>query len=435
MVRFVGVKNNHIYVVSDKSFNNDGLQVLEVPSELSGVSAADLIVNCRVKNGVIKCKSFKKPANQIKLAMISNLHMECGLATYAESLFPEIAKCVGHFKLFIEKNDPPTRDIHQFGTQTLSDDQISICWKRGESHQQLIEEIKNYDPDVILINHEFGLFPNARHWLSLMTQLSSYRVIVIMHSVFPTHQDKMVYEASMPEIVVHLPGAKYNLENEKKVNAKVHMIPHGCYPIVNQNKLWDNYRSPHTFVQQGFLLRYKGWQLALEAVAILKEKYSDVFFTGLCSESPYAKTEHQIYYNELMTLAEKLGIKNNIALIRGFQPDLVLDTFYRSNKVAIFPYVSSPEHEVFGASGASRLAMSKGLPVITSSVNHFGDLNTIKADTPEQMANELDKLFSNEKLIEEQVEKQNQFIIDNSWENVAKQFVNLMENEINDKKR
>src|SRR5208337_4525456 len=119
----------------------------------------------------------------------------------------------------------------------------------------------------------------------------------------------------------------------------------------------------------------------------------DVFFTGLFSESPYAQVEHQMYYNELMLLIEKLGIQENVSIIRGYQSDATIDSFLRTNQVAIFPYVSHPAHEVFGASGAARTAMSKGLPVITSSVNHFIDLPTIKADTPEEIAKALEKLF------------------------------------------
>lgn len=427
MARFVGVKNNHIYVVSDKSFHHDELLVLEVPIELSGVSAADLIVNCRVKNGIIKCKSFKKPASEMKIALVGNWKMRCGIATYSENLWGEVVKHIGDFKLFIEKNDLPTGDIHQIGNRVISDDQVSVCWKRGESPQQLIKELKDYDPDVILMAHEYGLFPNARHWLSLMTRLSNFRVIVIMHSIFPNHQDKIVYEAAMPEIVVHLEGAKNNLENEKNINAKVHVMPHGCYPIINQNKLWDNYKSAHTFIQQGFGFKYKNFEGSIRAAALLKSKYPDIFFTALFSESPYNKVPHQIYYNDLMSLIDELNVQENVSIIRGFQSDNTIDTYLRSNQVAVFPYMSVPGHEVFGASGAARLAMASGIPIISSTIPHFSDLPTIKADTPEQIANELDKLFSSENAKKLQVKIQNQFIIDNSWENIAKQFIVIFE--------
>jgi O-antigen biosynthesis alpha-1,2-mannosyltransferase len=427
MARFVGIKHDRICVVSDNLFNNDGLDIVEIPSELSHISPTELIANCCIRNGKIKYKNLQKPAKELKVALVGNWKMRCGIATYSEHLWPEIAKHIGEVKLFIEHNDISTGNIYQLGDQILSENQVSVCWKRGEPLQDLVKGLQDYDPDVILIQHEFGLWSNARHWLAMMTELSDYRIIVVMHSVFPEHQDKIIFEAAMPEIIVHLEGAKNNLENVKKINAKVHVIPHGCYQAGDQKKLWNNYKSQHTFMQQGFLFRYKGWGLAFETVALLKNKYPDIFFTGLCSESPYAAWEHQAYYNELMDLATRLNIKENIAIIRGYQSDEVIDAYSRSNQVAIFPYVSSPEHEVFGASGAARLAMSKGLPVITSSVNHFSDLDTIKADTPEQIANELDKLFSDPSYVKQQIEKQNLYIEEYSWANIALQYIKVFE--------
>ena len=69
------------------------------------------------------------------------------------------------------------------------------------------------------INHEFGLWPNASYWLSMLTQLSEYRIITTLHSVFPQHYDKTICEAAIPEIIVHSEGAKQALE-KKGVRSK-----------------------------------------------------------------------------------------------------------------------------------------------------------------------------------------------------------------------
>ena len=426
MARFVGVKHNHICVVSDIQFSNDGLNVMEVPPELSHVSPTDLIVNCVVKNGKIKCKFAKKPLDQIKVALVGNWKMRCGIATYSEHLWPQVVKHVGDFKLFIEKNDIKTGDIHKVGDRIISDDQVTECWKRGESLQELVAELKKYDPDIIWIQHEFGLWPNARYWLAMMNQLSDFRIIVTMHSVFH-HRDKTIVEAAMPEIVVHLEGGRAILKDEKEISGKVHVIPHGCYPL-NKEQLWNFYKSDKTFLQFGFGFRYKGWENSIRAVGILKQKYPDVFFTGLFSESPYTKVDHQIYYDELMQIVKQLDLQENVAIIRGYQSDAVIDSFLRTNQATIFPYISTPEHEVFGASGAARMAMAKGLPVITSSVNHFSDLPTIKADSPEEIANALEKLFVEPEIKQKQINTQISYLMENTWENVGLKYVALFGN-------
>src|ERR1700722_15804810 len=229
-MRYVGVKHDHICVVSDTLFLNEAIKVIAVPSELEHLTDAELITECNVEDDRLVSKITERTLQgRPRLAFVGNYRQKCGLSTYNQNLLPHIVKHLPDFKLFIEENDYPTGDIYQLGNQKLSVEQVSVCWKRGDPLDKLVKEIKAFKPDVVLISHEWGLFPNARYWLSLMTQLAEFRVIVIMHSVFPTHKDKMICEAAMPEIVVHLEGAKNNLKNEKKVNAIVSVISHGCY--------------------------------------------------------------------------------------------------------------------------------------------------------------------------------------------------------------
>jgi glycosyltransferase involved in cell wall biosynthesis len=426
MPRFLGIKNNRVCVVSDQSFACSGVQVIELPADLEHVTASQLITNYKFKNGRLSAKFTNKPAKELKVALVGNWKIRCGIATYSEFLWGEVIKHLGDYKLFIEKSDSYIGPLNVIGKQTIAEDKVIECWKRGESLQPLVAEIKKYGPDIVWIQHEFGLWPNAGYWLSLMTQLSDYRVIVTMHSVFH-HQDKTICEAAMPEIITHLQGGHDVLKVEKQITSKVHVIPHGCFPCLNPDKLWNFYKSDRTFMQFGFGFRYKGWENAIKAVAILKEKYNNVFFTGLFSESTYNQVEHHIYYNELMDLVERLNLQDHVALIRGFQSEATLDSYLRTNQATIFPYISHPSHEVFGASGAARVAMSKGLPVVTSSINHFSDLPTLKADTPEEIAQVLEKLFSSSQFKEEQVNKQLSYINENTWENVALKHIAIFE--------
>jgi glycosyltransferase involved in cell wall biosynthesis len=426
MIRFVGIKNEHVQIISNNMFNCVDMEMVEVPEELSKISSADLITKFKFKNGKLVAKHINKPAAQLKVALVGNWKMKCGIATYSENLWPQVAKHLGDFKLFIEKQNESTGPINLIGDQTIPLDKVSACWERGESLQELVQELKTYDPDIIWIQHEFGLWPNAGYWLSLMSQLSDYRVIVTMHSVFH-HRDKTICEAAMPEIVTHLQGGADVLKLEKQIPGKVYVVPHGCFPCDNPEKLWNFYKSNRTFLQFGFGFRYKGWENCIQATALLKKKYKDVFFTGLFSESDYNQVEHQIYFNELMALVNQLGVQENVALIRGFQSDATLDSYLRTNKATLFPYISNSAHEVFGASGAARLAMSKAVPVITSSINHFSDLPTIKADTPEDIAIALEKLFSDPAYKSEQINIQLNYLLDNTWEKCALKYISIFE--------
>lgn len=426
-MRFAGVKNNQVCIISDVYFNSPDFEIIEIPDELSHVLSSELISNSRMKSGKLVSKLAKKYIKEMKVALVGNWKMRCGISTYSENLWGAIAPHLGDFKLFIEHNDDLTGPLNEIGGTVISDDQVISCWSRGQSLKELISEIKKYDPDIVWIQHEFGLWANACYWLSLMNQLSDYRVIVTMHSVFH-HKDKTIVEAAIPDIVVHLDGAKKVLKNEKNVPGNVTVIPHGCFPCLNKDRLWNFYKTEHTFMQFGFGFKYKGWENSIKAAALLKEKYPDIFFTGLFSESSHNKIEHDFYYNELMKLVEELGVQENVAIIRGYQSEESIDSYMRTNKATVFPYTSHPAHEVFGASGAARIAMSKGIPVITSSVNHFSDLPTIKADTVEEITAQLEDLFlhSEKRII--QVNKQIEYLEENTWEKIALQYVDLFEN-------
>lgn len=427
MPKYIGVKNGKIQIISDSKFVNLDLQILELPEKLHDVSSEKLLLEYVVKNGTVFHKDERKDIKDLKVAIITNWKMRCGISTYGENLLTKLLPKLGDFKIFAEYNEHPTGASNELNGVTFDASGVVHCWKRGENLKTLIEAIRAYDPDIIWCNHEWGLFPVARHYLSFLTQLSTYRIITTMHSTF-RHQDKAICEAATPEIIIHLEGARQILKEDKFISSKVYMIPHGCTPCTNNQRLWNLYRSEITIVMSGFGFKYKRWESALEATAILKTKYPNVFFTGLFSESPFAKFEHQKYYDELMNLITKLNIEDNVALIRGFQSDQSLDSFLRTNKVALFPYVSAPGHEVQGASGAARLAMSKGIPVISSSIPHFSDVPTIKADTPQQMADEIEKLCLNKANVERQVKLQNEFLEINSWENTALKYVQVFEN-------
>lgn len=430
-LRFVGVSSGSIRTVfsGGERATLQGLDLIPVVSLLDSVTAESLMAEFKVNSkGEIVPKRGAKPGKELRIALVGNWKMRCGISTYAEKLWPEVAALVGGVKLFTERNDNPTSDVLIFGDRTLSPDDVIPCWKRGESLLELADAISSYDPDIVWIQHEFGLWPNARRWLSFMDDVGkNRRVVVTMHSVFK-HKDKTIAEAAIPEIVVHLDGARRILKEEKGVPGRVIVIPHGCDPCEDSSQLWNFYKCEHTILQFGFGFRYKGWELALRTVAKLKERFPDVFYTGLFSESPFGLADHNAYFDELSSLVRHLGLRENVAFVRGYQSDASIDSYVRTNKVVLFPYVSHPEHEVFGASGAARLAMSKGVPVVTTNVNHFSDVPTRKGETAEELAERITELFSNEREKQSQVDSQISYAKQNSWSAVAQRYVNMFEN-------
>jgi glycosyltransferase involved in cell wall biosynthesis len=89
--------------------------------------------------------------------------------------------------------------------------------------------------------------------------------------------------------------------------------------------------------------------------------------------------------------------------------------------------VSDPKNMVYGASGAIRVAMACGTPVVASNCHQFDDLEGVVPRPKDyiELAKEIDEIFSNEKYKLSLVKKANNYIDDNNWDITADRYINL----------
>jgi glycosyltransferase involved in cell wall biosynthesis len=90
--------------------------------------------------------------------------------------------------------------------------------------------------------------------------------------------------------------------------------------------------------------------------------------------------------------------------------------------------VTNPNNIVFGASGAIRIAMANNCPVIASESHMFDDLDGIipKPTSAEELADEIDKVFSNELYKLTLLKNNKNYIKDNNWDNTADKYINCI---------
>jgi glycosyltransferase involved in cell wall biosynthesis len=100
-----------------------------------------------------------------------------------------------------------------------------------------------------------------------------------------------------------------------------------------------------------------------------------------------------------------------------YQPLDELKELAQTCSLALFPYVG----EVYGSSGAVRLAMAWGLPVVTSKASLFDALKgvVLQGDIENNVRNILREYPTS------QVKRQKNFIENHSWKSVAAEHLKL----------
>jgi len=361
---------------------------------------------------------IKKQNKELRIAFICNWKDKCGISTYSEYLVQALRPKVKEIAIFSE----------QIENNINAEDNVIPCWKRGEDNKQLITAIKNYSPDFIIVQHEYGIFPNAFKFMQLMQSIEDIPYAVVMHSVYK-HLDKAVYSESAKNIIVHSQEGKKILKQMGNTN-NIFVVPHGCTQFKETEELWNICVNPYTIVQFGFGFSYKGVDRALAAIAQLKasnKKYEKIQYIYLCSTNTHSIGSNSEYCKKLMSLAKELNIEDNIVIIQKYQTEDMINLYLRLGKICIFPYIIDPSNEVFGASGAIRIALANKRPVLASESHLFDDLEGVvpRPKNHIELAYEIDKIFSSSEYKENLINKGFSFVENNSWDKTADEYLKV----------
>ena len=360
-----------------------------------------------------------KEISELKVAIVCNWNDKCGISTYTGYLAKTMKKKISEIRIFSEYTDDQTKKDENF---------VERCWERGDNLLPLAERILDWKPDFVIIQHEFGIFPNAFRFMQLTEALDGTPYVVAMHSVYE-HLDKLVYTESCKNIIVHSQNAK-NILQKLGNTRDIDVVPHGCINVEETEEIWNIMRSPYTIMQFGFGFEYKGVERAISAVAHLKRtdpKFENLFYFFLWSTNSHNLATQSEYYNKLIKLAEKENVRDNIAILRKYQSDKMLNLYLRLAKMVVFPYVVNGNNKVYGASGAVRIAMAHGKPVVASDSHLFDDLEGViprPKDTLE-LANAIDEIFSNDEKRNEITRAGINYVQTHSWDYSADKYLEL----------
>lgn len=424
MSYFVYYENEKITAISDHAFKGER-KFLKAESMPSGSLSLYLIRKGRLM------KRDQIPWQDMRVAVISDWGINCGIATYTKYLCNQLRPLVADLRIFAEDANPEFCENDET-------DKVTRCWNRAGDYSSIREHIEKFNPDVIFLQHEFGLFHKANLFCSLMSQLSRWRTIVTLHTVLDhdvesdearlDYMTRSLSEAACREVIVHTPRARLTLR-DRGFSGHIHFIPHGCHSPSQLKRLPATKYGmfpKHSLFQYGFGGAHKGWESAIAVVEQLAVKYPDIFYIGVFNVSSDTDDRSNAYHEKLLKIVRDKGLEKNIAILKGYQSETMLSNFLRSVKACLFLYqVPNNNWASWGASGAIQQPLSLGVPMVLSRFPAFQEMEgkLPLCGSVEEAIDLIDRIFSDETFEEEMFKRSHALAQDRSWERVASWYL------------
>ena len=302
----------------------------------------------------------------MKIAFLSTYPpRECGLATFTEDLINEIDK-IGTVRSSViavtsgEVYDDP-RVEYKISQHQRADYIRTALWI-------------NTHMDLLVIEHEYGIFGGecGEYILDLAKNLN-IPFIVTTHTVLqePNPKQRSVLKTlgrlsrgvvTMAENSIPILAKVYGIEP-----GKVTVIPHGvpCLPVKprDQLKIEHGLMGKQVISSFGLLSPAKGLEYGIEAVAQVVPSFANLVYLILGKTHPSVqKTMGESYRQDLMNLAERLGVQDNIRFVDKYLTKAEVMTYLNLSDIYMTPYLSKEQ----AVSGTLAYAVGCGRVIVST---------------------------------------------------------------------
>ena len=375
---------------------------------------------------------------QYQVLLISScLPRECGLATFSHDLRESILeKFSGSCHIDMCALDASHSEVQypKAVTHILKVDQVA-------AYKELAKKL-NQDKlyDVILIEHEFGLF-GGDYGIYLLEFLKHIKipVIIAFHTILPRPDQaryKIVNELiRRSKYVICLTNASARLLGEHYVcpTTKCQVIQHGIPLIAHKEssvlKTKLNLGMRPVLATFGLLSRGKSIETALYALAKVVQEFPNVLYLIIGKTHPeVCKTEGESYRTYLEELISILGLSTNVRFINSFVDKKLLEDYLQATDIYLFTS-TDPNQAV---SGTFAYAMACGCPIVSTAIPQAMDSLgpagiVIDFNDAKQMSLAIKEILGDVQRMSQMKQAALQQIRPSAWQNVAIQHMLLIE--------
>ena len=250
----------------------------------------------------------------------------------------------------------------------------------------------DHGSDVVLIEHEFGIFggESGAYLLPLAAELP-VPYVVTLHTVLsaPSEEQQSIIRQlceGAAAVTVFTQTAKRLISESGLVPAdKIRIVPHGAPaalmgvrapgPWARKTGPWKGRIVLSTF---GLISQGKGIETAIAALPEIVKRHPEVVYVVAGQTHPeVARTEGERYRLELERQVRDLGLVGHVRFIDRFLDDEDLAELLSATDLYVTPYRSREQI----VSGALTFAVAAGCPVVSTPYLYAEDLLTGGAGT------------------------------------------------------
>jgi len=363
----------------------------------------------------------------------------CGIATYCSYLIDGLLSADADLGITVLAEGPVAHDLR---SRVHANDSFR---EDSDYVPAILHQVRAAAPDVVHIQHEYGIFGFDERFLRLLAALRENRVptVVTLHTVHTgsslglgccsradrrlrTFVDIESYQRRLCELsgmtIVHQDWPMRAALVEQGARAdRVASIPHGTLQetgmpgAVAKERLGYPAGTP-LLVAFGYFEPSKNHQCLLEAFSLLRRRQPNakLWIGGhVRLPSPLALD----YKAHIVTLIGQMGLADHVRLSEEALPEIDVPVLFSAADVGCFVY----REDTYSSSGALHRMLGTGTPMIASRIPKFHELRRIAPeilvdpDSPEEIAGVLVRLLEDGAFRARIAAKTLQFAAETSW--------------------
>lgn len=241
-------------------------------------------------------------------------------------------------------------------------------------------QINAMHPDVVCVQHEYGIFggPAGAHLLTTLRGLEA-PIVTTLHTVLenPNPEQRAVFEelvALSAKLIVMSERAVQMLRALGVPAHKIEMVFHGVPTITldpAQQKVRLGVQGRPLILTFGLIGRGKGLEHAIRALPEIVRAHPDALYLILGATHPHVlRHEGERYREELQALASELGVADNLRMDNRYVDQATLEQYIAAADIYLTPYLNCEQI----TSGTLAYAVGNGKAVVSTPYWHAEEL-------------------------------------------------------------